>query len=221
MINICVVGTGYVGLVVGTCLLTLGSALCVDKDHDKIDGLHKGKLPIYEPGLAPILTRNVREERLFFTVDGPSAIQQAEVIFIAVGTPGQEDGCRHIGRVGGGRFDWSQHASTVSRGHQKHRPGRDDRQSAHGFGNHANYEFDVVSNQNFWEAAIKDFTHPDRIVVGCKTTFAREAMEKLYSSLVRTGRPIFFMTIAGRTDEHAANAMLATKISFMNELSRL
>lgn len=226
MINICVVGTGYVGLVVGTCLADLGFRItCVDKDHGKIEGLHQGKLPIYEPGLAPILNRNVREDRLFFTVDGPSAIRQAEVIFIAVGTPGQADGSADISGVLAvaeliGRH-LSQRSVVVIKSTVPVGTADKVREAV---GRHAQHEFDVVSNPEFLKegAAIKDFTHPDRIVVGCRTAFARETMEKMYSSLVRTGRPIFLMdNRSAELTKYAANAMLATKISFMNELSRL
>jgi UDPglucose 6-dehydrogenase len=224
--EICVVGTGYVGLVVGTCLADLGFKItCVDKDRAKIEGLCAGHLPIYEPGLTPILQRNVREGRLFFTMDGEAAISDANVVFIAVGTPGLENGSADISSVLAvaemiGKH-LSQRAVVVIKSTVPVGTADKVREAV---ARHSRYEFDVVSNPEFLKegAAIKDFTHPDRIVVGCSTDFAQETMRKLYSSLVRTGRPIFFMdNRSAELTKYAANAMLATKISFMNELSRL
>jgi UDPglucose 6-dehydrogenase len=224
--DICVVGTGYVGLVVGTCLSDLGFHItCVDRDKEKIEGLNKGVLPIYEPGLAPVLTRNVRESRLFFTTEAEPSVSGAEVVFIAVGTPGLDDGSADVSGVLAvaemiGRF-MSQRCVVVIKSTVP--VGTADR-VREAVAKHARFEFDVVSNPEFLKegAAIKDFTHPDRIVVGCSTEWAREVMSRLYSSLVRTGRPIFFMdNRSAELTKYAANAMLATKISFMNELSRL
>lgn len=224
--NLCVVGTGYVGLVVGTCMSDLGFDVhCVDSDARKIDALLAGRVPIYEPGLEPILRRNVREGRLRFSMDTPGAIEQADVVYIAVGTPGLEDGHadlsgveavaaligRHMGRRTVAVIKSTVPVGTADRVREI-------------IGREARFEFDVVSNPEFLKegAAIEDFTHPDRIVIGCRTAWAREVMSTLYESLVRTGRPILMMdNRSAELTKYASNAMLATKISFMNELSRL
>ena len=224
--NICVVGTGYVGLVVGTCMADLGfTVTCVDRDTDKIDGLKQGIIPIYEPGLQPILHRNAREGRLRFTTDGVSAISAADVIYVAVGTPGLADGSADlsgvlsVARLIGanlGRRGVVVIKSTVP-------VGTADRVRA-AVGERASHEFDVVSNPEFLKegAAIDDFTHPERIVVGCSTAHAREVMGHLYGGLVRSGKPILFMdNRSAELTKYAANALLATKISFMNELAGL
>ncbi len=224
--NLCVVGTGYVGLVVGTCMSDLGFDVhCVDSDARKIDALLAGRVPIYEPGLEPILRRNVREGRLRFSMDTPGAIEQADVVYIAVGTPGLEDGHadlsgveavaaligRHMGRRTVAVIKSTVPVGTADRVREI-------------IGREARFDFDVVSNPEFLKegAAIEDFTHPDRIVIGCRTAWAREVMSTLYESLVRTGRPILMMdNRSAELTKYASNAMLATKISFMNELSRL
>ena len=224
--KICVVGTGYVGLVVGCCMADLGfSVVCADRDEDKVRALQAGQVPIYEPGLAPILHRNSREGRLRFTTDTAAAVQDAEVIYIAVGTPGLPDGSADLSGV-----------LAVARlvGANLCRPsvviikstvpvGTADR-VREAVGEAARFEFDVVSNPEFLKegAAIDDFTRPDRIVVGHKSARARQVMSQLYAGLVRTGRPILFMdNRSAELTKYAANALLATKISFMNELSRL
>lgn len=224
--KICVVGTGYVGLVVGCCMADLGfSVVCADRDQDKVRALQAGQVPIYEPGLAPILHRNSREGRLRFTTDTAAAVQDAEVIYIAVGTPGLPDGSADLSGV-----------LAVARlvGVNLRRPsvviikstvpvGTADR-VREAVGEAARFEFDVVSNPEFLKegAAIDDFTRPDRIVVGHKSARARQVMSQLYAGLVRTGRPILFMdNRSAELTKYAANALLATKISFMNELSRL
>ena len=224
--KICVVGTGYVGLVVGCCMADLGfSVVCADRDEDKVRALQAGQVPIYEPGLAPILHRNSREGRLRFTTDTAAAVQDAEVIYIAVGTPGLPDGSADLSGV-----------LAVARlvGANLCRPsvviikstvpvGTADR-VREAVGEAARFEYDVVSNPEFLKegAAIDDFTRPDRIVVGHKSARARQVMSQLYAGLVRTGRPILFMdNRSAELTKYAANALLATKISFMNELSRL
>lgn len=224
--RICVVGTGYVGLVVGCCMADLGFRVdCADRDEHKIASLLAGRVPIYEPGLAPILHRNSREGRLTFTTNTAQSIQQADVVYIAVGTPGLPDGSADLSGV-----------LAVSRliGENLRRPavvvikstvpvGTADR-VREAVGASAQFEFDVVSNPEFLKegAAVDDFTHPDRIVVGCQTDRARRVMHQLYDGLVRTGRPILFMdNRSAELTKYASNALLATKISFMNELSRL
>ena len=224
--DICVVGTGYVGLVVGTCMAYLGfQVTCVDTDAEKIAGLHRGDLPIYEPGLDTILARNGKQGRLLFTTEGPAAIAAADVIYIAVGTPGKEDGSANLSGV---------FAVAEVVGKNLSRPavvvikstvpvGTADKVREI-VGTHSAHEFDVVSNPEFLKegAAITDFSKPDRIVIGCRTARGREVMEALYAGLVRSGKPIHFMdNRSAELTKYAANAMLATRISFMNELARL
>ena len=224
--KICVVGTGYVGLVVGTCMADLGfQVTCVDNAEDKIRALEGGQVPIYEPGLDQILRRNVREKRLDFTMDAKAAIQAAEVIYIAVGTPSAPDGSADLSGV---------LAVAQQIGDNLRRPATVIIKSTVPVGtadqvreliqSRTKQEFDVVSNPEFLKegAAVEDFMRPDRIVIGCKAPRSRAVMEQLYASLVRTGRPILFMdNRSAELTKYASNALLATKISFMNELSRL
>lgn len=224
--NICVVGTGYVGLVVGVCMADLGFQVkCVDRDQRKIDTLQSGGVPIYEPGLDSILARNIREQRLTFTTEGAQAVAEADVIYIAVGTPGLPDGSADLSGVLAVSELIGKNAtrkvvvvikSTVPVGTADAVRER--------VGQFIGHEFDVVSNPEFLKegAAIEDFTHPDRIVVGCRTDYARDVMQRLYRGLVEAGRPILFMdNRSAELTKYAANAMLATRISFMNELGRL
>ncbi|MCB9778369.1 MAG: UDP-glucose/GDP-mannose dehydrogenase family protein [Alphaproteobacteria bacterium] len=224
--RICVVGTGYVGLVVGTCMADLGfDVSCVDNDPDKIDALLAGRVPIYEPGLEQILRRNVREERLSFTMDAAAAIRASSVVYIAVGTPGLPDGRADLSGV--------EAVSRLVGRHMARRTlviikstvpvGTSDR-VREVVAAEAAHDFDVVSNPEFLKegAAIEDFTRPDRIVVGFRHEWARDMIDELYAPLVRTGRPILYMdNRSAELTKYASNAMLATKISFMNELARL
>lgn len=224
--KICVVGTGYVGLVAGTCLADMGhSIICVDSDVTKIDRLLKGEVPIYEPGLDHLIHRNVREGRLEFTTDGVSSVRKAEVVYIAVGTPPAADGSADLSGV-----------FAVARmiAQAMERPttvvikstvpvGTADRVRAE-LAQHTQHGFDVVSNPEFLKegAAIEDFMRPDRIVVGCRDEATRKVMHEIYSPLVRTGKPILFMdNRSAELCKYAANAFLATRISFINELARL
>jgi UDPglucose 6-dehydrogenase len=224
--QICVVGTGYVGLVVGVCMADLGfSVVCADRDAEKIDLLRDGGVPIYEPGLQPILARGTREGRLRFTTDTAAAIAQADVVYIAVGTPGRADGSADISGVLSVAGLIADHMtsrtlvvikSTVPVGTADKVRARIDETAQH--------PFDVVSNPEFLKegAAVDDFSRPDRIVVGCATDWAAEQMRTLYAGLVRSGRPIFIMdNRSAEITKYASNALLATKISFMNELSRV
>lgn len=224
--KICVVGTGYVGLVAGTCLADMGhSIICVDSDVTKIDRLLKGEVPIYEPGLDHLIHRNVREGRLEFTTDGVTSVRKAEVVYIAVGTPPAADGSADLSGV-----------FAVARmiAQAMERPttvvikstvpvGTADRVRAE-LAQHTQHGFDVVSNPEFLKegAAIEDFMRPDRIVVGCRDEATRKVMHEIYSPLVRTGKPILFMdNRSAELCKYAANAFLATRISFINELARL
>ncbi|MDP6934937.1 MAG: UDP-glucose/GDP-mannose dehydrogenase family protein, partial [Myxococcota bacterium] len=224
--DIAVIGTGYVGLVVGTCLSDLGFRVrCVDMDADKIRMLQDGRIPIYEPGLEKLVQRNLTKGRLQFTTDGPGAVATSDVVYIAVGTPPAPDGSADLSAVLGVAEMVGKHLShTIAVVIKSTVPvGTADR-VREVLSAHARHEYDVVSNPEFLKegAAIEDFTRPDRIVVGCEGGRAQKVMEKLYSSLVRTGRPILFMdNRSAELTKYASNAMLATKISFMNELALL
>ena len=224
--QICVVGTGYVGLVVGVCMADLGfSVTCADRDADKVALLRSGGVPIYEPGLQPILARGAREGRLRFTTDTAAAIAAADVVYIAVGTPGLPDGSADISGVLAVAGLIADHMtsrtlvvikSTVPVGTADKVRARMKQTATH--------PFDVVSNPEFLKegAAVDDFSRPDRIVVGCATDWAADQMRTLYAGLVRSGRPIFVMdNRSAEITKYASNALLATKISFMNELSRV
>lgn len=224
--QICVVGTGYVGLVVGACLADQGfSVTCADRDADKIDALNQGIVPIYEPGLEDILRRVAREQRIQFSTDTPSAIAAADVVFIAVGTPSAADGSADLSAVLGVAGEIGEHItrpatvvikSTVPVGTAARVRATVTARATH--------PVNIVSNPEFLKegAAIADFTHPDRIVVGTDSAAAKVVMETLYGGLVRTGRPIVFMNNeSAELTKYASNTLLATKISFMNELARL
>lgn len=224
--KITVIGTGYVGLVVGACLAETGNdVVCADVDQGKIDGLKRNVLPIYEPGLEEYVERNQAAGRLVFTTDVPSAIRDAEVIFIAVGTPPDEDGSADLKHVLAVADSIGKHAarevvvvtkSTVPVGTAE--------KVAAAIRPHAKVPFHMSSNPEFLKegAAVDDFMKPDRVVVGVETEFARERMAELYAPFVRTGKPIIFMDIpSAEMTKYAANAMLATRISFMNEIANL
>ncbi len=229
--NICVIGTGYVGLVAGTCFADSGNdVICVDIDAKKIERLEKGEIPIYEPGLEELVRRNAREGRLKFTIDLSYAVKESLVCFIAVGTPPGEDGSadmeyvleasRGIGRVMDG-YRVIVGKSTVPVGTAgKVRAAIQDELDKRG----KDYKFDVVSNPEFLKegAAIDDFMKPDRVVIGTEGEKAKEVMKELYGPFVRTGKPIIFMDVkSAEVTKYAANAMLATKISFINEIANL
>jgi len=224
--KIAVIGTGYVGLVVGTCFADTGNRVtCVDVDEQKIDLLKKGGVPIYEPGLEELIGRNVDEGRLHFSIDVASAIKEAAVCFIAVGTPPDEDGsadlkyviavAEAIGKNMDG-YTVVVTKSTVPVG--TNAKVRDTIAAL------TDQEFDVVSNPEFLKegAAIEDFTKPDRVVIGTDSDKAAALMSELYGPYVRTGKPILVMDPASaEMTKYAANAMLATRISFMNEIARI
>ena len=224
--NITVVGTGYVGLVAGACFAETGSqVVCADVDQKKIDGLKKNILPIYEPGLDSLVERNQAQGRLVFTTDVASAVKSAEVVFIAVGTPPDEDGSADLSYVLAVAETIGKHQtrelvvvtkSTVPVGTAA---------KVHAaVAKHAKLPFHVVSNPEFLKegAAVDDFLKPDRVVLGVESDFARSVMAELYSPFVRTGKPIIFMDVpSAEMTKYAANAMLATRISFMNEIANL
>lgn len=224
--NITVVGTGYVGLVVGACLAETGNTVCcADIDHSKIEGLRENILPIYEPGLEALVERNQREARLSFTTDIPAAIASAEVLFIAVGTPPGEDGSADLKHVLSVAAMVGRHMaremvivtkSTVPVGTAEKVAAVVKKEAAH--------PFYLCSNPEFLKegVAVEDFMRPDRVVLGVDSQHARRVMTDLYAPFVRTGKPVILMDIASaEMTKYAANGMLATRISFMNEIANL
>jgi len=224
--NIAVVGTGYVGLVVGACLAETGNQVVgADVDAAKIDGLKGNVLPIYEPGLDRLVERNQAAGRLSFTTDVATAVAECDVAFIAVGTPPDEDGSadlRHVLAVAE-MIGRSMTRETVIVTKSTVPVGTAARVSEC-VSRYARVPFHVVSNPEFLKegAAVDDFMKPDRVVLGAETDHARSVMAELYAPFVRTGKPIIFMDIpSAEMTKYAANAMLATRISFMNDMANL
>src|SRR5690348_15991074 len=224
--NISVIGTGYVGLVVGACLAETGSDVtCADIDERKIKGLKQNVLPIYEPGLEDLVERNQQQKRLTFTTDVGAAVKNAEVVFIAVGTPPDEDGSadlRHVLSVADviGR-NMSREMVIITKSTV---PVGTARKVADAVAKNAKFPFHMCSNPEFLKegAAVEDFMRPDRVVLGVDSDYARSVMAELYAPFVRTGKPILFMDIpSAELTKYAANGMLATRISFMNEIANL
>ncbi len=224
--KIAVAGTGYVGLVSGTCFAETGNRVtCVDIDQQKVDSLSSGKITIYEPGLERLFERNLKEGRLHFTTDLEDAIKDAEIIFLALPTPPGEDGSAdlsyvlgvadHLGKILT-EYKVIVDKSTVPVG------------TAEKVHNAvaANYsgDFDIVSNPEFLRegVAVDDFMKPDRVVVGCSSDRAQKVMAELYAPFVRQGNPVIFMDEkSAELTKYAANSFLATKITFMNEIARV
>ena len=227
--KITVFGTGYVGIVTGTCLAELGNeVLCIDVDKNKIKNLKNGIIPIYEPGLEELVKRNLKEKRLNFSLDAKKGIKFGEIIFNAVGTPQSKNGSaelkyvKEVAKIFGKFVDSYKifvNKSTVPVGTttickniiKKELKSRN-----------IQYEFDVVSNPEFLRegSAIKDTFTPDRIIIGTETKKARESMEKLYRPIIRAESPLINMDIkSAEITKYAANTFLATKISFINEIA--
>ena len=229
--NIAIVGTGYVGLVSGTCFAEMGAHVtCVDVDAEKIQKLKDGIMPIYEPGLEELVKRNVGFERLKFTTDLTEVLDDVEVVFSAVGTPPDEDGSADLKYVLAVARQFGQHInkytilvtkSTVPVGTaRKVKAAIQEELDKRG----VDVPFDVASNPEFLKegAAIKDFMSPDRVVVGTETEKAREVMTRLYRPLMLQNFRVIFMDIpSAEMTKYAANAMLATRISFMNDIANL
>ena len=224
--RITVIGTGYVGLVAGTCFAESGNTVtCIDIDAEKVRKLRDGIIPIYEPGLEELLRRNVRDERLFFTTDYEEGMKDAEIAFIAVGTPPGEDGSADVQYVLAAAKSIAEQMkgymvivdkSTVPVGTAA--------KVAETVSAHTNHEFDVVSNPEFLKegTAIDDFLKPNRVVIGSGSERAKRIMDDLYEPFVRTGNPIIHMDVpSAELTKYAANAMLATRISFMNEVANV
>ena len=229
--KVVIVGTGYVGLVTGACLAEVGTTVvCADVDVAKIARLQNGVLPIYEPGLQEIVARNQQSGRLSFTTDLATALPGAEVVFIAVGTPPGEDGSADLKyvlqvahQIGALMQDYlvvvtksTVPVGTAARVNRAVKESLSARQLI--------LDYDVASNPEFLKegAAINDFLKPDRIVIGVNTTHARQTLEQLYRPFLLNGHPILFMDIASaEMTKYAANAMLATRISYMNDIANL
>lgn len=229
--KIAIVGTGYVGLVTGTCFAEMGvEVFCVDIDRQKIENLRNGVVPIYEPGLEEMVIRNYEVGRLHFTTDLTEVLDQVEIVFSAVGTPPDEDGsadlkyvldvARTIGRAMN-KYLLVVTKSTVPVGTARRiRQTIADELDRRG----VTIDFDIASNPEFLKegAAVKDFMHPDRIVVGVESDRARRLMEKLYHPFMLNNFRIIYMDIpSAEMTKYAANAMLATRISFMNDMANL
>ncbi len=229
--KIAVVGTGYVGLVTGTCFAEVGiDVICIDVNTQKIDNLNKGILPIYEPGLEEMVSRNVEKGRLKFSTSLANSIADCDVVFIAVGTPPGEDGSADLKYVLGVAREIGSNIndyvvvvtkSTVPVGTaQKVKAAIKDELDKR----NAAIDFDVASNPEFLKegAAIDDFLKPDRIVIGVESKRAEDIMRKLYKPFLLNGHPIIFMDVpSAEMTKYAANSMLATKISFMNDVANL
>jgi len=229
--NISIVGTGYVGLVSGACFAELGATVwCIDTNTEKVDKLNKGIIPIYEPGLEDLVHRNVKAGRLFFSTDLTESISDVEMLFIAVGTPPGEDGSADMSHVLAVAREIGKHLknyllvvtkSTVPVGSSRLVKEIIEKElSKRG----KVIEFDVASNPEFLKegAAIDDFMKPDRVVVGVESERARELMTRLYTPMMLNNFRVIFMDIpSAEMTKYAANAMLATRISFMNEIANL
>lgn len=224
--KIAVIGTGYVGLVTGTCFAETGNHVsCIDIDTNKIKKLNAGTITIYEPGLAPLFQRNLNQNRLFFTTDLAKGIKGAEIIFLALPTPPEEDGSadlRYVLKVASelgkllDQYSVVVDKSTVPVGTaaKVHKV----------IAKKTKVPFDVVSNPEFLRegVAVNDFMKPDRVVIGTTSSKAKAIMQQLYAPFVRQGNPIVFMDIkSAELTKYAANAFLATKITFMNEIANL
>ncbi len=224
--KIAVVGTGYVGLVVGACLAENGNAvICVDKDASKIATLNGGQMPIYEPGLEEMVRRNRHEERLVFTTDLPAAVRASEIVFIAVGTPQGEDGSADLQHVLGVARDVGRAMTRYTVVVDKSTVPVGTAQKVRGvIAAETSQPFSVVSNPEFLKqgAAVDDFMKPDRVVIGADDERAAAMMKELYAPFTRTGAPIIEMTAkSAELCKYAANALLATRISFMNEVANM
>jgi UDPglucose 6-dehydrogenase len=224
--KIAVIGTGYVGLVTGTCFAETGNDVtCIDIDQSKVDRLNAGKITIYEPGLEKLFLRNVKEGRLHFTSDLKSGIDGAKILFLALPTPPGEDGSADLKYILGVASELGDllkeyvvvvDKSTVPVGTAE--------KVHQAIAKSSSIEFDVVSNPEFLRegVAVEDFMKPDRVVIGTSSERAKKLMNELYAPFVRSGNPLIFMDIrSAELTKYAANSFLATKISFMNEIAQL
>lgn len=224
--KIAVVGTGYVGLVTGTCLAETGNTVtCVDIDSEKVNKLKSGTVTIYEPGLEPLFERNLKQNRLFFTTDLKDGIKDAKIIFLALPTPPGEDGSadlKYILKVANDLGPLLQNYTVIV--DKSTVPVGTSEKVRNAIASKSTVEFDVVSNPEFLRegVAVDDFMKPERVVVGTESERARKLMDELYAPFVRQGNPVIFMDErSAELTKYAANSFLATKISFMNEVANL
>jgi UDPglucose 6-dehydrogenase len=224
--KIAVVGTGYVGLVTGTCFAETGNNVtCVDIDAAKVEKLRQGVMPIYEPGLDVLFHRTIEQGRLHFTTDLSEGIKDATIIFLALPTPPGADGAADLKYILGVAYDLGplldQYVVVIDKSTV---PVGTSQKVYAKIAERAKVEFDVVSNPEFLRegVAVEDFMKPDRVVIGTRSEKAKKVMERLYQPLVRQGNPIIFMDErSAEMTKYAANAFLATKITFMNEVANL
>ncbi len=229
--KISIIGTGYVGLVTGTCLAEMGNdVICVDNNKEKIDALLNGRIPIWEPGLDILVEKNTKENRLFFTTDIAEAVQNTDICFIAVGTPSDEDGSADLQYVLAVAKDIGKYMNSykivvdkstvpVGTADKVRNTIKNELEKRN-----ISIDFDVVSNPEFLKEgdAINDFMKPDRIVIGADSKKAAKIMHELYSPFARSHDKIIHMSVrSAEMTKYAANAMLATKISFMNDIANL
>lgn len=224
--KLAVIGTGYVGLVAGACFAETGNqVICMDNDQEKIRKLKEGIIPIYEPGLDDMVARNVEKGRLTFTTDMKYTVDHSDIIFIAVGTPPDEDGSADLRHVLAVAKAIGQHMKTPKIVVDKSTvPVGTAKKVEKAIQNETDVEVNVVSNPEFLKegAAIDDFMYPDRVVIGTSNPKVAETMKELYTPFVRTGNPILIMDeVSAELTKYAANSILATKISFMNEIANL
>ena len=225
--NIAVIGTGYVGLVTGTCFAETGNhVVCVDIDEKKVERLKQGEIPIYEPGLDTLFERNTRHGRLKFTTSLSEGIKGAEVIFLALPTPPGEDGSADLSYILGVAADLSEIIDSYVVVIDKSTVPVGTAEKVHAIlaDKLSNDFFDVVSNPEFLRegVAVDDFMRPDRVVIGTSSDRAKEVMSRLYEPFVRQGNPVYFMDErSAEMTKYAANSYLATRISFMNEIANL
>jgi UDPglucose 6-dehydrogenase len=224
--KIAVIGTGYVGLVTGTCFAETGNdVVCVDIDQRKIDKLKSGEITIYEPGLEKLFLRNLKEERLHFTSNLVEGIKDAKILFLALPTPPGEDGSADLKYVLGVAADLGKIISEYVVVVDKSTVPVGTAEKVHkAIAANATVDFDVVSNPEFLRegVAVEDFMKPDRVVIGTASERAKKLMNELYAPFVRSGNPLIFMDVrSAELTKYAANSFLATKISFMNEVAQL
>ena len=224
--KICVIGTGYVGLVAGTCLAEMGNdVICVDNDKEKVEKLKKGIIPIYEPGLEELIKSCRAEGRLEFSTDLDTSVKKSLICFIAVGTPQDEDGSADLTAV----FAVAKSIAKAMNGYKvivdkSTVPVGTAEKVKKIIKENCDYDFDVVSNPEFLKqgAAVDDFLKPDRVIIGSNSQKASDIMQELYSPFLRTGNPVILMDVkSAEMTKYASNSFLATKISFANEIANL
>lgn len=224
--KICVIGTGYVGLVAGTCFAEMGNeVICVDKNTSKLENLKKGIIPIYEPGLEELIISNVSQNRLTFTDNLDMAVKSSLICFIAVGTPQKEDGSVNLASV----FLIAESIAKSMNGYKiivnkSTVPVGTVEEISKIMKENTSFDFDLVSNPEFLKqgAAVEDFLKPDRVIIGSESEKATQIMQELYSAFVKTGNPIITMDIkSAEMTKYAANSFLATKISYINEMANI